>query len=64
MRQKESSFLKKPKPVSNSSEADFWTDVPKEIKQAIQKAKEQLDRGEGIIHDKVMGEIKSRFLNR
>jgi hypothetical protein len=46
------------------SETDFWTDVPKVVKQAIQKAKKQLDQGEGIAHDEVMRKIKSRFLNR
>ncbi|GGB13955.1 hypothetical protein GCM10011500_32490 [Mucilaginibacter rubeus] len=58
------SVLKKRRPSVSLSEADFWTDVPKGIKQAIQKAEEQLDRGEGIAHDKVMEKIKSRFLNR
>jgi hypothetical protein len=46
------------------SETDFWTDVPKVVKQAIQKGKKQLDQGEGIAHDEVMRKIKSRFLNR
>jgi len=42
----------------------FWTDVPQEVKQAIEKAKKQLDLGEGIAHDEVMRKIKSRFLSR
>lgn len=44
------------------SETDFWTDVPEVVKQAIQKAKKQLDQGEGIAHDEVMRKIKSRFI--
>lgn len=46
------------------SETDFWADVPEVVKQAIQKARKQLDQGEGIAHDDVMKKIKSRFLSR
>lgn len=46
------------------SEGDFWADVPVEIKQAIDKARDQLDRGEGIPHDEVMSKMKARFLKR
>jgi hypothetical protein len=41
---------------------DFWDDLPPEVKQAIDTAKGQLDRGEGIPHEQVMAEIRSRFL--
>ncbi|WEA03691.1 hypothetical protein [Mucilaginibacter sp. SJ] len=56
MRQNKPSVLKNRRPSVSLSEADFWTDVPGEIKRAIQKAKEQLDMGEGIAHDLVMKE--------
>jgi hypothetical protein len=46
------------------SEGDFWADVPVEVKQAIDKARNQLDRGEGISHDEVMSKMKARFLKR
>lgn len=46
------------------SDTDFWTELPVEVKQAIHKAKSELDRGEGIPHTQVMEEIKGRFLNR
>ncbi|MFC0518011.1 hypothetical protein ACFFGT_27605 [Mucilaginibacter angelicae] len=35
-------------------ETDFWADVPEVVQQAIEKAKKQLDQGEGIPHDEVM----------
>lgn len=44
------------------SETDFWAEIPVEVKQAINKAKAELDRGEGIPHAQVMTEIKGRFL--
>jgi hypothetical protein len=46
------------------SENDFWKDLPSEVKQAINHAKDQLDRGEGVPHKQVMDEIKSRFLHK
>jgi hypothetical protein len=48
----------------NLSENDFWVDVPEVVKQNIQKAKEQLDRGEGIEHTEIMAKMKARFLNK
>ena len=46
----------------NQSVHDFWNDLPLEIKQAINKAKSELDRGEGIPHEEAMAEIKRSFL--
>lgn len=45
-------------------EGDYWAELPSEVKQAINQAKDELDRGEGIPHPQVMAEIKSRFLKR
>lgn len=46
------------------SEEDFWNDVPLEIKQAIDNAKNELDNGKGIDHSEAMAKIKSRFLQK
>ncbi|HEY9195141.1 MAG TPA: hypothetical protein VIM77_02710 [Mucilaginibacter sp.] len=46
------------------SENDFWADTPAGVKQVINKAKDQLDKGEGLAHDEVMAKIKTRFLNK
>ncbi|PWK76503.1 hypothetical protein LX99_03369 [Mucilaginibacter oryzae] len=46
------------------SDGDFWSDIPPLVQQAINKAKSQLDQGEGIPHEKVMEKIRSRFLNK
>jgi len=43
---------------------DFWDELPPEVKQAINMAKAELDGGEGIPHDEVMAEMKSRFLGK
>lgn len=45
------------------SDKDFASTLPVEVKQAINKSKSQLNAGEGIPHQQVMSEIKSRFLN-
>ncbi len=45
------------------SETDFWSDLPTPVQQAIDKAKNKLDQGEGTPHEEVMAKIKSRFLN-
>ena len=46
------------------SESDFWNDVPDGVKQLIDQAKGELDRGEGIPHAEVMADIKNRFLSK
>lgn len=46
------------------SENDFWSELPTEVKQAINQAKDELDRGEGIPHAKVMAEMKQRFQHK
>jgi hypothetical protein len=46
------------------SKNDFWNDVPEQIKHAINQAKGELDKGEGIPHFQVMAEIKDIFLNK
>jgi len=43
-------------------QTDFWHELSEEVKQSINDAKAQLDRGKGIPHDKVMAEIKERLL--
>jgi hypothetical protein len=46
---------------NSTSDIDFWRDLPEETKQAINRAKNQLDEGKGIPHHKVMREIRERF---
>jgi hypothetical protein len=43
-------------------ENDFWFELPKEVKESINEAKAELDRGEGIPHEEVMADVKKRFL--
>ncbi|WP_159440647.1 hypothetical protein [Mucilaginibacter sp. OK098] len=50
-------------PLLAGSKQDFWNEIPKEVKQAINEAKEELERGEGIPHSEVMAEIRKRFLD-
>lgn len=58
------SLLNEIKSLVGLSEADFWAELPGEVKQAVVKAKEELERGEGIPHLQVMAEVKNRFLNK
>lgn len=44
------------------SEEDFWDELPDEVKQSIDEAKDQMDREEGMPHDEVIARIKERFL--
>ncbi|HZX57625.1 MAG TPA: hypothetical protein VFE54_02830 [Mucilaginibacter sp.] len=48
----------------NSSQNDFWSELPPEVKQGIDKSKSELDRGEGIPHKQVMSEVRERFLKK
>lgn len=57
-------LLNEIKSLVGLSEVDFWTELPAEVKQAVNKAKAELDRGEGIPHAQVMAEMKDRFLRR
>ena len=46
------------------SSNDFWNDLPEHVKVAVNEAKDEIDRGEGIPHSQVMAEVRSRFLNK
>jgi hypothetical protein len=52
------------KSLLNIPEPDFWDELPDNIKGAINGAKEQLERGEGVAHEDVMADVKARFLNK
>ncbi|RZA03405.1 MAG: hypothetical protein EOP47_03070 [Sphingobacteriaceae bacterium] len=43
-------------------ESDFWTSLPDEVKKSIDKAKAELDSGQGIAHQQVMADVRKRFL--
>lgn len=58
------SLLNEIKSLVGLSEGDFWADLPAEVKQAVDKAKGELNRGEGLPHSQVMAEVKNRFLNK
>ncbi|WP_295792510.1 hypothetical protein [Mucilaginibacter sp.] len=57
-------LLNEIKSLVGLSDDDFWDELPSEAKQAINIAKAELDRGEGIPHNEVMAEMKSRFLGK
>jgi hypothetical protein len=50
--------------IIQDGEGDSWNEIPDQIKQAIQHAKNEIDSGLGIPHAAVMAEVKARFLNR
>ncbi|MBS1503204.1 MAG: hypothetical protein JST32_14140 [Bacteroidetes bacterium] len=45
----------------DTNKQDFWPSLPPQVKQAVEEAKSELDRGEGIPHEQVMAEIKARY---
>ena len=46
------------------SKHDFWNDLPDAVKKSIDKAKTELDNGEGIPHQQVMAEVRARYLGK
>ncbi len=44
-----------------SNARDLQGELPIHVKKSIDKAKQQLDNGKGISHDKVMNEIRIRY---
>lgn len=57
-------LLNEIKSLVGLSDGDFWSELPLEVQQAVNKAKAELDGGEGVPHDQVMAEMKARYLNR
>jgi hypothetical protein len=55
-------LLNEIKTLMGLADEDFWLEVPTEVKNAINKAKMELDNGEGTQHDQVMAEVSNRFL--
>ena len=55
-------LLNEIKTLMGLSDKDFWLELPLDVKNAIHKAKMELDNGEGIQHDQVMAEVSNRFL--
>lgn len=55
-------LLEEVKQLLGLAEGDFWNDLPKSTKQSIQRGLEQSQKGETIPHEKVMAELKARFL--
>ena len=56
-------ILNQIKSLLNVSEPDFWDDIPENVRKAINEAKSQLDKGEGIAHSQVMADVKNRFIS-
>ncbi|HWD88099.1 MAG TPA: hypothetical protein VG367_08235 [Mucilaginibacter sp.] len=48
----------------NTTKQDFWPSLPSQVKQAIEEAASELDKGEGIPHEQVMAEIKEHYLKK
>lgn len=56
--------LNEVKSLLGLSDGDFWSELPSDVKGAVNKAKVELDGGEGISHEEIMKEIKARYLSR
>ena len=55
-------LLNEIKSLVGLSDDDYWPGLSADVKHAIQKAKDEIDRGEGIAHSSIMSEVKDRFL--
>jgi len=40
---------------------DFYDELPDKVKNDIEEAQQELDKGKGIPHEQVMNEIKARY---
>jgi len=49
--------LNKVKSLLGIQDKDFWNELPSELKQHINKAKGEMDNGEGMAHVDVMAEV-------
>lgn len=57
-------LLNEIKSLVGLSDNDFWSGLPVDVKQAIQNAKDELERGEGIPHSNIMSDVNDRFLKK
>jgi hypothetical protein len=62
MASNDEALLEEVKQLLGLADGDFWNDLPESTKQSIQRGLEQSQKGETIPHEKVMADIKSRFL--
>lgn len=46
---------------NRSTGEDFWHNLPKATKQAINQAKKEAKEGKGIPHEQVMQQVRDRF---
>lgn len=49
-------------PNASSASGDFWDELTDAQKKQIEKAIQQLDNGEGIPHESVMSEFRSKYI--
>lgn len=47
--------------LKKSREKDWWLDINNEEKAAIDEGLSQLDKGEGISHEKIMKEVHDKY---
>lgn len=57
-------LLNEIKSLLGLSDYDYWPGLPTEVKHTIQKAKDEIDRGEGIAHSIIMSDVKDRYLKK
>lgn len=53
--------LNKIKSLLGIQDKDFWHELPLQVQQQINQAKQELDDGKGVLHEDVMAEI-NRFI--
>jgi len=59
---KDEAIIDQVKAILQNDQQDHWDELPGHVKKAIERAEEQIARGEVIPHDEVMAAFKKRFL--
>ena len=62
MASNDEALLEEVKQLLGLADGDFWNDLPELTKQSIQRGLEQSKKGETLPHEKMMSDIKARFL--
>lgn len=62
MKSEDEALLNEVKLLLGLSEHDFWNELSDPVKASIQRGLKQSEQGETISHEKVMAEIRARFL--
>ncbi|MEM7184824.1 MAG: hypothetical protein AAF518_28270 [Spirochaetota bacterium] len=56
-------LLKQDQKASESTETDFWEELPEHVQEGIEIGLAESNRGEVILHEEVMEDVRLRYLS-